>query len=263
MKRQVETPRDGAVLEFKWTVSRGRDTYGYNICTLRVDGQKVSSCNGGGYDMKGTSLGNWAERAFSAELLKLKPAQMPEQSHWQPEYTRFCVGKCRELAEINAAAEAMHDNDDTVQLPPLPEDCYECPTCKGATRQSRDGKRIDDGRYFYGLRFHDPNYDPLAAKLEHCDDTFTKPEDVGKTFRQLQKEGKIVDLDVLRTWYKASSPHATRRHTVPLIDGACGFSSVETILKAIGFELEYVSGHSRDDTYILRKIARNRQTKAA
>ena len=57
---QQDAPRDGAVLTFKWTVSRGRDSYGYNIVTLRVDGDKVSSCNGGGYDMKGTCLGNLA-----------------------------------------------------------------------------------------------------------------------------------------------------------------------------------------------------------
>lgn len=52
----------GSVLEFRWTVSRGRDTYGYNICSLYVDGKKFSSCNGGGYDMKGTSLGAWIEK---------------------------------------------------------------------------------------------------------------------------------------------------------------------------------------------------------
>lgn len=45
------------VLQFKWTISRGRDTYGYNICSLYVDGKKVSGCSGGGYDMMGTCLG--------------------------------------------------------------------------------------------------------------------------------------------------------------------------------------------------------------
>lgn len=56
------------VLTFKWTVSRGRDTYGYNICSLYVDGDKVSSCNGGGYDMKGTALAEWMESQFSEQL---------------------------------------------------------------------------------------------------------------------------------------------------------------------------------------------------
>ncbi len=58
-------------LKFKWTVSRGQNTYGYNICSLWVDGVKVSSCNGGGYDMEGTALGNWMETAFKDELVKL------------------------------------------------------------------------------------------------------------------------------------------------------------------------------------------------
>lgn len=51
------------VVEFRWGVSRGRDTYGYNICSCYVDGRKVSSCNGGGYDMQGT--------AFADALCKL------------------------------------------------------------------------------------------------------------------------------------------------------------------------------------------------
>ncbi|RPI52623.1 MAG: hypothetical protein EHM49_05270 [Deltaproteobacteria bacterium] len=126
-----------SLLEFKWTVSRGRDTYGYNICSLYVNGQKVSSCNGGGYDMEGTALGNWIARAFKNELLKLK---IP-----------------------------MH---------------------------RRNGQDVQE---YYGLSFHDPNYG-------------------------------------------ASSKVPTERHTVPLIDGACGKSSVENILNAIGLELVYLKG---------------------
>jgi hypothetical protein len=36
-------------LKFKYTTSKGRDSYGYNICSLWVDGEKVSSTCGGGY----------------------------------------------------------------------------------------------------------------------------------------------------------------------------------------------------------------------
>ena len=57
-------------LKFKWTTSRGRDTYGYNICSLFVNGEKVAACNGGGYDMQGTSLGDWIARKFKDQLLK-------------------------------------------------------------------------------------------------------------------------------------------------------------------------------------------------
>ncbi len=58
-------------LKFKWTVSRGRETYGYNICSLWIDRVKVSSCNGGGYDMKGTAFANWMQAEFQEELLKI------------------------------------------------------------------------------------------------------------------------------------------------------------------------------------------------
>src|SRR3972149_2780023 len=70
------TPKGGTImkeylLEFKWTVSKGRDTYGYNICSLYVDGSKVSACNGGGDDMQGKALGNWIALTFEKELVGL------------------------------------------------------------------------------------------------------------------------------------------------------------------------------------------------
>lgn len=46
------------VLTYKWTISRGRETYGYNICTL-WDGNTPYRCNGGGYDMQGSVFGLW------------------------------------------------------------------------------------------------------------------------------------------------------------------------------------------------------------
>ena len=59
-------------LSFNWTTSRGRDTYGYNICTLRdMRGNKLNSNCGGGYDMKGTALGDFINDNFSNELKKL------------------------------------------------------------------------------------------------------------------------------------------------------------------------------------------------
>ena len=60
-------------LKYKWTTSKAKDTYGYNICTLLVNGVKKGRCNGGGYDMQGTSLGNWIENEFNKdEANKLK-----------------------------------------------------------------------------------------------------------------------------------------------------------------------------------------------
>jgi hypothetical protein len=75
-------------LELKWTVSRGRDTYGYNICSLYVDGKKVSSCNGGNYDMEGTALGLWVQAAFAEELVKTVTTEFYglcfANPHWKP-----------------------------------------------------------------------------------------------------------------------------------------------------------------------------------
>lgn len=263
---QQDAPRDGAILDFKWTVSRGRDTYGYNIVTLRVDGQKVSSCNGGGYDMKGTALGNWVARAFSAELLRLKPAQMPAQSHWQPERTRHCAGACLDAYTERYTDAIANDQPlaDVEPLPKLSEDTWECPTCQGQTRQSRDGKTIDDGRYFYGLTYHDPTYDPGKAVIgKDCNDRTFSGKSKGKTVEQAEADGDTVGLERYQAFYSASSKHPTKRHNVPLIDGACGFSSVEKILKAIGYGLEYVKGGKNDAVYILRRVKKARAAKAA
>ena len=60
-------------LSLSWSVSRGRDTYGYNICRLddRNNGQRFK-CMGGGYDMVGTVFGQWLAAYYQAELLTLK-----------------------------------------------------------------------------------------------------------------------------------------------------------------------------------------------
>ncbi len=134
-------------LKFKWSVSRGRDTYGYNICSLWIDRYKVSSCNGGGYDMKGTALGNWMEEEFQPKLRKLP---------------------------------ANYGSGDNL---------------KG----------------FYGLSF----YNSTTGKRQH---RFSK---------------NVVGAH---------------------LGGACGFSSMERILNAIGCKLEYVDEGSNYTTYLLTDI---------
>ena len=155
-------------LEFKWTVSRAQDTYGYNVMTLYVDGEKKARCNGGGYDMKGRVLGNWVASRFREELLKLKPE-------------------------------------------------------------------------FYGLTFHDPNYDPGKEVIE------------GQTVEDREKEGKSFGLERYQSFYSASSKIPTERHTIPSINGACGFSSVERILKAIGYSLRLLPTRGQNAHYILEE----------
>lgn len=60
-------------LALSWSVSRGRDTYGYNICRLddTSTGERFK-CMGGGYDMLGTVFGNWLEETYQADLLAIK-----------------------------------------------------------------------------------------------------------------------------------------------------------------------------------------------
>ena len=58
-------------LLFKWSISRGRDTYGYNICSLWIHERKEATTCGGGYDMKGTVLGEFIEKHYQDRLLKL------------------------------------------------------------------------------------------------------------------------------------------------------------------------------------------------
>lgn len=55
-------------IEIKWSTSRARDTYGYNICSLWEGGRKRGSCDGGGYDMVGTVLGDWLALRYADRL---------------------------------------------------------------------------------------------------------------------------------------------------------------------------------------------------
>lgn len=60
-------------LALSWSVSRGRDTYGYNICRLddTSTGERFK-CMGGGYDMQGTVFGSWLEACYQDRLVELK-----------------------------------------------------------------------------------------------------------------------------------------------------------------------------------------------
>ena len=140
-------------LKIKWTTSKAQDTYGYNVCTLLVDGQKVSRCNGGGYDMQGTCLGSWIEKAFKKDLLKFK-------------------------------------------------------------------------QDFYGLTYHDPNWKP------------------NKEIVKREEEGKSLGLERYQDFYKQSSKLPTEKHTIPQIDGACGFGSVSMILNHLGFNIKLIDSES-------------------
>ena len=60
------------LLEIVYTTSFARDSYGWNRCTLKVDGVRKSACVGGGYDMKGTALGDWMQDEMGEDLKRVK-----------------------------------------------------------------------------------------------------------------------------------------------------------------------------------------------
>ena len=57
-------------LKYRTGISRGRETFGYAIVSLEsFETGKRYRCNGGGYDMLGTVLGNWLSDRYQSEML--------------------------------------------------------------------------------------------------------------------------------------------------------------------------------------------------
>lgn len=76
-------------LNISWSVSRGSDTYGYNIC--RLDDTRTGKryrTMGGGYDMIGTVLGEWLEEVFQSELRSLV-ADLPKVKYGSTSYQQI------------------------------------------------------------------------------------------------------------------------------------------------------------------------------
>jgi hypothetical protein len=63
----------------KRSISRGRNTNGYNIVTI-WDGNERYSCSGGGYDLLGTSFGYWLWANYKESIQKsLRPLRWGDQ----------------------------------------------------------------------------------------------------------------------------------------------------------------------------------------
>lgn len=65
--RDTEKFESCQCLTLSWGVSRGRDTYGHNICRLDSSNKRYK-CDGGGYDMVGTVLADWLCDEFQDRL---------------------------------------------------------------------------------------------------------------------------------------------------------------------------------------------------
>lgn len=76
-------------LEIKHSVSKGRETYGYNIITL-IDGEEKYKTCGGGYDMVGTVFAYWLQQNHMKAIIdKLTPYERDNRG----EYYGFFVDK--------------------------------------------------------------------------------------------------------------------------------------------------------------------------
>lgn len=77
------------LLEIKWSVSKARDTYGYNICTIRDGNTKYKTC-GGGYDMIGKAFGEWLQVNYMDKIIAtLKPYVYGNGENLQGEHYGF------------------------------------------------------------------------------------------------------------------------------------------------------------------------------
>lgn len=105
-------------LALSWSVSRGRDTYGYNIA--RLDDTKNGHrfrCNGGGYDMTGTVFGKWLQTYHQDALKALVSGAVPyvgaHRKHatlyglfFKEDGTAYCDGACG-MSSMESIAKAI------------------------------------------------------------------------------------------------------------------------------------------------------------
>jgi hypothetical protein len=99
------------ILTLSWSVSRGRDTYGYNIC--RLDDSETGKryrCNGGGYDMVGTVLAKWIQDRFQDRLRDIKERSASYG------YTDSQRGWTRAHNEVPDSLYGMFYNQDTKRI---------------------------------------------------------------------------------------------------------------------------------------------------
>lgn len=70
------------VLKLNWSKSKARDSYGWTVASLKdIKTGKVYRASGGGYDMRGTVLGEWLNDVFKEELKTIAPKAMAKFSN--------------------------------------------------------------------------------------------------------------------------------------------------------------------------------------
>jgi len=86
-------------------------------------------------------------------------------------------------------------------------------------------------RSFYGLSFHNPNYDPSKAVIK-------TDKGVEMTLEDAEKAGELVLLQRYQAFFAASSPTPSKVFTEPYMNGSCGYDCVKNVMHAIGLEME-------------------------
>ena len=76
--------RNNNLIEFKWGTSKGTNSYGFNICSMYLNGEKLASNTGVGYDMKGTCLAEFIKKNFKDTLKTLKGNEYYGLSFYDP-----------------------------------------------------------------------------------------------------------------------------------------------------------------------------------
>ena len=117
--------------------------------------------------------------------------------------------------------------------------------------KSFDRARNSRGIELYGLRFLNPDHDPGQEVIGRLalDCRVEDEQAVGMTVDEAEKAGKSHGLERLQAERASSSFVPTEIHTVADMDGACGFSSVERVLRALGLCLRQIEDSSRKEVY--------------
>lgn len=109
-------------LAVSWSTSKGRDTYGYNICRLdvpfcrtvdvagkvTVHGPRRFRCSGGGYDMIGTVVALWLCDRYQDRLLSARSEVTSKYGAYFSERTgRISVDGACGINSVCGIAEAI------------------------------------------------------------------------------------------------------------------------------------------------------------
>ena len=103
------------LLTLSWSVSRGQNTCGWNICRLddNYTGKRFRTC-GGGYDMVGSVLGQWLTERYQDRLQAIGDRASSYYSKAGGYKTHRVAGSSLPFGDIDRAYHyGMTRNDDT------------------------------------------------------------------------------------------------------------------------------------------------------